>query len=227
MSLNHSPSIVTDGLVLCLDAANQRSYPKSGTTWSDLKGSNNGTLTNMDFANNFNTDNGGNFTFDGADEDIRTQVTQRGQRFSFSLWVKIDYSNSDTYARIIEFGNNNYVVCCINKLSYSNKFTFQKLNVNNAFLVSQTSISGMWQHITCTYDDNVQKLYINAIEEDSSIIGSRSASDFRWYFGGSPDATYSTVSYLAGQISNVSIYSRALTADEIRQNYEATIGRYT
>jgi len=36
MSLNHSPSIVTDGLVLCLDAANQRSYPKSGTTWSDL-----------------------------------------------------------------------------------------------------------------------------------------------------------------------------------------------
>ena len=52
MSLNHSPAIVTDGLVLCLDAANPRSYPKSGTTWSDLSGNgNHGALQNME--NNF------------------------------------------------------------------------------------------------------------------------------------------------------------------------------
>ena len=44
MSLNHSPSIVTDGLVLCLDAANKRSYPGTGTAWTDLKGVNNGSL---------------------------------------------------------------------------------------------------------------------------------------------------------------------------------------
>jgi hypothetical protein len=47
MSLIHSPRIVTDGLVLCLDAGNPKSYTGSGTTWTDLSGNgNNGTLTN-------------------------------------------------------------------------------------------------------------------------------------------------------------------------------------
>ena len=44
MGLTHSPRIVTDGLVFCVDAANARSYPGTGTTLTDLKGSNNGTL---------------------------------------------------------------------------------------------------------------------------------------------------------------------------------------
>ena len=47
MALAHSPRIITDGLVLCLDAGNTKSYPGSGTAWSDLSGQgNNGTLTN-------------------------------------------------------------------------------------------------------------------------------------------------------------------------------------
>jgi len=47
LALSHSPSIITNGLVLCLDAANSKSYPGSGTTWTDLSGNgNNGTLVN-------------------------------------------------------------------------------------------------------------------------------------------------------------------------------------
>ena len=46
MAINAGPDIVEDGLVLCLDAANINSYPKTGTTWTDLKGGNNGTLNN-------------------------------------------------------------------------------------------------------------------------------------------------------------------------------------
>ena len=38
MGLGHSPSIVRDGLVLYLDAANPKSYPGSGTTWFDISG---------------------------------------------------------------------------------------------------------------------------------------------------------------------------------------------
>ena len=38
MGVNYNPKIVTDGLVLCLDAANKRSYPGSGSTWNDLSG---------------------------------------------------------------------------------------------------------------------------------------------------------------------------------------------
>ena len=60
MGLAHSPRIVTDGLVLCLDAASKRSYPGTGTTWTDLKGGNNGTLTN---GPTFDTGNGGECSF--------------------------------------------------------------------------------------------------------------------------------------------------------------------
>ena len=61
MGLSHSPNIVTDGLVLCLDAANPRSYPGSGTSWLDLSGQgNNGTLNGPTFSN----DNSGFLVFD-------------------------------------------------------------------------------------------------------------------------------------------------------------------
>ena len=65
MSLSHSPKIVTDGLVLCLDAANPRSYPKSGTTWSDLTSTNTVTLVNDP---NFDSNNRGSIVFDGSNQ---------------------------------------------------------------------------------------------------------------------------------------------------------------
>ena len=43
MAFFFSPNVVTDGLVFAVDAANKKSYPGSGTTWTDLAGSNNGT----------------------------------------------------------------------------------------------------------------------------------------------------------------------------------------
>ena len=55
MAINAGPDVIEDGLVFCVDAANINSYPKSGTTWSDLAGSNNGTLTN---GPTFDTGNG-------------------------------------------------------------------------------------------------------------------------------------------------------------------------
>ncbi len=67
MGLIHSPSIVTDGLVLCLDAANSRSYPGTGATWTDLKGGNNGTLEN---GPTFDAANGGSIVFDGTDDIV-------------------------------------------------------------------------------------------------------------------------------------------------------------
>lgn len=66
MALAHNPKIVTDGLVLCLDAANPKSYPGSGTVWSDLSGNgNNGTLVN---GVGYNSNNGGYLTFDGSND---------------------------------------------------------------------------------------------------------------------------------------------------------------
>ena len=65
MAFFRGPNIVTDELVLALDAASPRSYPGSGTVWNDLVGSNNGTLTNNP---TFDSGNGGSIVFDGTDD---------------------------------------------------------------------------------------------------------------------------------------------------------------
>ena len=66
MALAHSPSTVMNGLVLCLDAANSKSYPGSGDTWFDLSGrGNNGTLVN---GVGYDSGNGGSFSLDGVDD---------------------------------------------------------------------------------------------------------------------------------------------------------------
>ena len=68
MSLSHLPKIVTNGLVLCLDASDIKSYPKSGTTWFDRSGNgNNGTLVN---GVGYSSGNGGVLAFDGVDDYV-------------------------------------------------------------------------------------------------------------------------------------------------------------
>ena len=68
MAYRNGPKIVTDGLVLCLDAAIGKSYPGSGTSWTDLSGNgNNGTLQNTP---TFNSANGGSLIFDAANDVV-------------------------------------------------------------------------------------------------------------------------------------------------------------
>ena len=88
MALTHGiKPIVTSGLVLCLDAANRKSYPGTGTAWTDLSGrGNNGTLTNMD-GTNFNSANGGSLTFDGSNEFVNCGTINLQQNFSLEIWA--------------------------------------------------------------------------------------------------------------------------------------------
>ena len=74
MAGSTGPDIVTDGLVFAVDAANKKSYPGSGTTWTDLSGNGyDGTLTNDP---TFNSSNGGSIVFDGTDDYVvKTGVT--------------------------------------------------------------------------------------------------------------------------------------------------------
>ena len=66
MALSHSPSIITDSLILCLDAANTKSYPGSGTVWTDLSGNgNNVTLTN---GPTYSSVDGRSIVFDGTND---------------------------------------------------------------------------------------------------------------------------------------------------------------
>ena len=88
-----TPRIITDGLVLYVDAANTKSYPGSGTVWTDLSPTQiTGSLTN---GPTFNSANGGSIFFDGTDDivDLGTNNTLNfTDSFSVSFWMRANLS---------------------------------------------------------------------------------------------------------------------------------------
>jgi len=98
MALSHSPRIITDGLVLCLDAGNTKSYPGSGTTWRDLSGrGNTGTLTG---GPTYSSTNGGSIVFDGTDDYVQISGSITTSAATFIAWIRRNGTQS-TYDGIL------------------------------------------------------------------------------------------------------------------------------
>jgi hypothetical protein len=102
MSVAGGPDLIQDGLVLCLDAANTKSYPGSGTSWVDLSGNgNNGTLTN---GPTFSSTNGGNIFFDGTNDYVRvssTSIIPGSSSFTFNIWLNYSISGGAIFRDIV------------------------------------------------------------------------------------------------------------------------------
>jgi hypothetical protein len=240
MSLNHSPAIVTDGLVLCLDAGNSRSYPKSGTTWSDLVGSVSATLENS-LNSTFSQDNLGNFDFDGADDYVDISnfdfFNYCNYNKPFSLCARCKFSGAGfqqimgrqltggTYRGIaLQLYNGNFRIGMFKDLS------------NRTFCDSSAISTNTYYDLVATFNGSNHStgfsVYVNgqydlqSVSAVGTIDQSVEASDgfvlgFRGQISGTKDARFGGIVY------GVSIYNRALSADEVRRNYEATVGRYT
>ncbi len=213
MSLNHSPSIVTDGLVLCLDAANVRSYPKSGTTWSDLIGSNDGTLTNMD-ASNFDSANGGGLTFDGSIEGIATSTISLGSTFSAFFMLRFDGYNA-VLAGGTSYNMGGYIF-------WVESSTSMYFSPTNGFAVANPNLStNQWTHLGITRNGTSCTFYKNGTSFSTTSCGSGG-------LGIGAIGSYTGGSFpFNGDMASFVVYNRALTAQEVLQNYEATVGRYT
>ena len=218
MALSHSPRIITDGLVLCLDAANRKSYPTTGTTWTDLSGrGNNGTLVN---GVGYNGSNGGSLSFDGVDDVITfasNNIISGTQNFTVEAIVKSNNTASPDYI----FGN--YGLSNYNGLelySYLNKFRFWY----GAETFSNSTISpNTWYILVCTRSGNTTSIYINGILDITGTNPNSITTSLSYRIGNGPD--YNTEIY-SGNISKVSVYNRALSAAEIKQNYNALKSRY-
>ena len=236
MSLNHSPAIVTDGLVLCLDAANARSYPGTGTTWTDLKKSNNATLTN---GLTFDAENAGSILFDGTDDYVNLNIGHLGAflnpsnpsvypEFSMFAWAK-----TDIVARRQVFGdwntNGSNQTCAIEFGGYSQPDSSINVLVGGGIpyvrLLDSYELD-TWYYLGFTFDGSYCYGYLNSQYKGSAGVGVQRTTDSQSSRLGTPGAV-STSNTFSGHISNFSIYHKQLTADEVRQNYEATVGRYT
>lgn len=233
MSLGHGASIVRDGLVLHLDAANPKSYPGSGTTCSNLNGESiNGTLLNgVAYISN----ELGSLVFDGSNDYINlgTPSTLRiEQEVTVSAWVNIQASDTETSYR-----------CVVGNATTTRNYNFYvKGNGSGAWLL----------HLSHAYNGNTSPLigtlsdYVLQRNKWYNIVGTISAvTDKHEYFiNGSLSKTVNVSAftsmtaqpaeywigradnYFRGNISDVKIYNRTLSASEIKQNFEALRGRY-
>lgn len=229
MALAHSPSIVRSGLVLHLDAANVKSYPGSGTVWTDLSGN----------SNHFNVlatawNPSGHFDFGGsygcaknsADITLSGDVTYCVMTLplnSTSQWRTLTRSYSADHHVIIESGGWRIGM-------YDND--------SLGFLISGYSQQSLPGYATQNFDfmtwrwtdsDNpTYDLNVNGIQRGTIISSgaryNRGFGSIGAYHNGSTDP--SAVSQPWGKIAYFSVYNRRLLDAEVAQNFEALRGRY-
>ena len=231
MGIGYNPRIVTDGLVLCLDAANARSYPGTGTTWTDLKGGNNSTLANSP---SFDPNNAGSIVFDGSNQMSQASLpSSLGSTFTlecFGRFHNSSRSNYEYFGAIGEWnGHTNKNMCSIARIGtqFGNSADHGKLYLNGtAVIVDLLMDTTDWLHIVVTADGGTPTAYKNGIPYGVANTGAFNVTNIVMTaaFKNINVSTYGW--YLDGQVSCQRVYNRALTADEVRQNYLATKERY-
>ena len=241
MSNNYGPKIVTDGLVLCLDAADRNSYPGSGSTWYDLSG--NGYNCSIQSDAVLSSEG---VILDGTGSHLRGNITAsslNSSEFSILAWFNRD--TEKTWDAI--FSNNCSSTAWSNTQKQAPLMTFNgvasyrtKIGLNAAgttatgiFLDLGADHYGKWIYCVITktgtstqtinvyaYKDgyllSTSGTYTYAINfYDNYLIGRH------WYNNGDVSSQI-----FDGKIQMVSYYRKALSLNEIRQNYNATKGRF-
>ena len=213
--LAHSPSIVLDELVLCLDAGNPKSYPGSGTTWTDLSGNGNtGTLVN---GVGYNSGNLGSLVFDGSNDYVNAPLTKTAT-CTFSCWARTTTVASNPM--LFNAGPNGVGPDLFFYLGNIYWNTWD--GAGNPFATMPTSATNGNYHYYVVVNDasSNTKLYY-----DGNLLGTaayRTAANNTNLTIGGNISTY----MWNGNISNFSVYNRALTAQEIQQNYNALKSRF-
>jgi hypothetical protein len=239
MATDYNPSIVTDGLELCFDAANTKSYPGSGTTWTDMgsKGID-GTLTN---GPTFDSGNIGTISFDGSNDvvDLNSTLSSIASHNLPASWESWVYFNTSTANQTI-IGNafvNGGVLLRTTGTSHSpaNRIRWVYFqNGGNGTGVDSAVLTSGWYQFVATYNGSGLShsnfgLYINGVAAavTDPTFGSPSTipqtQDFG--IGGLPDESAGSY-YWAGKIAIVRVYSKLLSATEVLQNYNANKGRF-
>ena len=212
MALSHSPNLVTNNLVFHFDAANTRSYAGSGVTINSLVGNFKGTLVN---GAGFTSANVGSFFFDGSnDHIIFSNCDVMGSVYTQNYWFK--RNDGGTHLLVDSFYSGTVVS--------SGNITYYYSNSGATLGASYNFIVGRWNMISLVRGSTVKSIYL-----DGNLIASVSSSDS--YDVSTTDliiGIHNSFSFwgLNGNISQLQIYNRALSAQEIGQLYNATKGRY-
>jgi len=226
--------IVKDGLVLWLDANDKTSYPGTGTTWTDLsRGGNNGTLTN---GPTYNSANGGSIVFDGVDDYAATAPTigiSGASPRTVECWIYVDSTNNKSILGYggngigvlfdtLVFSNTGYL-CVIGHYYGGGYDTASTLPSRNTLNINQ------WNHVVHMYDGTTASLYTNGVFSNSkefSISAGNQLNTTNSTFRVGTGQYTGAYTYTTGKIALSRFYNRALSAQEVLQNYNANKNRF-
>jgi len=235
-----TPPIITNGLVLNLDAANMKSYPKSGTTWRDLSGFNNsGSLVN---GPTFNSANGGSIVFDGVDDycQFTNPSNLQVQNLTISLWVN-PASATNVITSLVDYDHatlpvQGWVVqsedATTNRYYYFGYYDGTKYEPATGIGAGKgvQLANSTWQNLTFTKSGTSVIGYLNGTQTFTSIAGNATISylssrNLRIANVISTGPGIGNRSY-NGRVSTTQIYNRVLSQSEIQQNYNALKSRF-
>ena len=217
MSYSYGKSIVTDGLVFYVDAANSNSYPGTGSAVSDLVGSASGTFAQQA---TYSSADGGSFVFDGTDDHIGFGDIGSFTSATFSCWVKRNGSQT-SYTGLIISRPDTTGIGIMSSGGIWYMWNGQNYTHNSALSISD----GSWEMVTVTLDSSsgTVQFYRNTTSGTSDSYNGSSSSLGDAKIG---IDEFNGSRALNGNIACLSIYNRALTSDEVTQNYNALKNRF-
>ncbi len=223
MGINYSPKIVTNGLVLCLDAGNPLSYPPgSGTVWTDLSGNgNHGTLTN---GPTFNSSNKGSIVFDGVDDYVPLSTTDGSVPTIRTVFIVFKRNGVQINGAVL-LGKR--TSGCFNTAIYvaqsspTSSAALRAYRGGPELSLISPFIDNQWYSVAIVITSTTTDFYINGIYTTgySSIFDNNQLLS-------NISSSCSAAAPFKGQISLIKAYSTELTADQIKQNYDAIRGRF-
>ena len=224
MGVFAGPEIVESGLVLALDAGNTKSYPGTGTTWTDRSGNgNSGTLVN---GVGYNSGNLGSLVFDGTNDYVSfTSNPSLTNQITVDVWVNLTATTPNGNGWILG-REGSY------RLTYaSSSFQWVCATVNNGWYTEGTPVGANLTttnsiiNVVGTYDGSNNRIYVNGILiSTGSAISGNILTTGNYYLVRS-DA--GNIDYGKLNMYSHKIYNRALTAAEIQQNFIATRSRFS
>jgi len=234
MSYHNNPRIVTDGLVLCLDANSKKSYPSSGSTWYDLTpNQKNGSLNSPTF------NPVGCFLLDGTDDYIQIPQFDFTSTHSLEWWFNTD---NLTEKNVWGGGYAGHMLCWGHTPServYLKTDGSIAVYINDSssgaiFTTSNFSVTAeVWINIAVTFDwlsKNV-KFYQNGVLKDTISFSSLGS----WNYTGASNS-YDYIDFgrnvnnnnlfFDGQLANIKIYNKILSSIEVLSNYSSMKSRF-
>jgi len=243
MATRYSPKIVTDGLVLCLDAGNTKSHPKSGTAWNDVSKNNNNVLLS---GTTFSSTNGGNVAFDGTDDSgtISNFYTSKyyttNQAWTIMTFINITQDKSSEGGVFCNqrfqsetnnfgpggFGLSLYNGYCINMTYDNGDTTYTSYERHTTMPI----LTNTWDCVCYTWNPSTNTV---SAYRNGNVYTQNTNSSYKWSPRAAGTATGLGVNIQGGwgtyypmNIACLYVYNTALNISQIRQNYNVIKRRF-